>query len=1054
MAREYAPPAALAERIRAEAPSLEGERKQVTVLFADVSESMDLAEQVDAEEWRRIMDRFFVVLSDGVHRYEGTVVQFTGDGIMALFGAPIAHEDHAVRAGHAALRLCRDLSRLAAEVRREESLNFSVRLGLNSGEVVVGGIGEDLRVDFTAIGHTVGLAKRMESLAEPGKVYLTEHSARLVEGYFALRDLGPFDVKGVREPVRVFELAGPGRSRTRLDRARERGFSRFVGRERELGVLEQALERALAGDGGVVGVVGEPGVGKSRLCHEFVERCRARGIATFTAAGAAHARSVPFHVALEMLRGYFGIEDDMPAQAARERVAGRLLLLDPGFAPKLPEVFEFLGIEDPERPAPRMDPDARMRSLLSGAAELVEGHTAREPTVNLIEDMHWVDEGSRTFLDALIRAVGGRRALVVVNFRPELQADWMQLPEYTSLPLVPLGPEAVSELLEELLGTHPSLDGLPREILARTGGNPFFVEELVRALEEDGTLAGPRGAHRLARSLGALRAPPSVHDVLAARIDRLDAGNKAVLQAAAVAGREFSGDVVARATSREATELEPVLDGLVEGGFLFEGDADGEYVFRHPLTQEVAYGSLLAERRRRLHAAVARAVIDADAERLDERAALVAQHFEAADEALDAARWHARAAAWAGSRDPVHTAEHWEAVRRLVHELPRDAETIGLGLAACVWTLQFSWRLGIDDEGVDAVYHEGRELAEALGDDATLALITASWASVVGISRDMSLALSASAEAHELVLSADRPDAEVPILVFRVYALFVGADFDDALLAAGRGIELTERDRSLGAGVVVADPYGWFHMMRGFGLAVVGRIAEARAAITRSVELCAASGDLESQGWAHMNHGMMAYFSGDKDGLDENVMRSVEIADSIGSLFSRIWARYNLGLAHVMHERWEDAVETLRENLVLIRTYRTARECEPWTLAILSWALTATGSHEEGLEAGQEALELAEERGVKNVLPTAYNSLARACWASGEDARAAEHMAAGVAEAVARGAYGQEGALLADWAEATLDEDLRERATARLAANGATGRLEALAQAWASATPR
>lgn len=438
-----------------------------------------------------------------------------------------------MRAGHAALRLCHDLTRHTADLRREDGLNFSVRLGLNSGEVVVGSLGDDLRVDFTAIGHTVGLAKRMESLAEPGKAYVTEQTARQLDGYFALRDLGDFDVKGVRDPVRVYELAGPGRARSRLDLSRARGFSRFVGRERELDVLEDALERALARDGQVVGVVGEPGVGKSRLCHEFVERVRGRGLPVFQASGAAHARSVPFHVALEMLRGYFGIDEGLPDQAARERVAGRLLLLDEAFADKLPLVFDFLGIADPDRPAPHMDPDARMQHLVAAAGELVRRHASREAAVNVVEDLHWVDDASQTLLDALVRAVPGQRSLVVVNFRPEFRADWMELPAYRQVDLVPLGPAAVEEMIDELLGTHPSLDGLAEEISGRTGGDPFFVEEVLQALVEDGTLTGARGSRELARPLGAVSVPPSVHDVLAARIDRLAERDKSVLQAGA-----------------------------------------------------------------------------------------------------------------------------------------------------------------------------------------------------------------------------------------------------------------------------------------------------------------------------------------------------------------------------------------------------------------------------------------------------------------------------------------------------------------------------------------
>src|SRR5436309_1165108 len=282
--RSYTPPH-LAEKILASRSRLEGERKQVTVLFADVKGSMELAEQVDPEAWHHILDRFFAILAEGVHRFEGTINQFTGDGIMALFGAPIAHEDHAQRACHAALHLSEALSRYAAGLRRTEGLNFAVRMGLNSGEVVVGKIGDDLRMDYTAQGHTVGLAARMEQLAEPGKIYLTEHSAALVSGFFRLRDLGRFTVKGVRNPLRVFELEGVGALRTRLDLSRARGFSRFVGRDDEMATLESVLAHALAGSAEVVGVVAEPGVGKSRLVYEFAQRCRARGVAVHEAHG-------------------------------------------------------------------------------------------------------------------------------------------------------------------------------------------------------------------------------------------------------------------------------------------------------------------------------------------------------------------------------------------------------------------------------------------------------------------------------------------------------------------------------------------------------------------------------------------------------------------------------------------------------------------------------------------------------------------------------------------------------------------------------------------------
>ena len=308
----------LAEKILTSRSALEGERKQVTVLFADVKGSMELAEQVDPEEWHKILDGFFQILTEGVHRFEGSVNQYTGDGIMALFGAPIAHEDHAQRACYAALHLQQELRRFAEDLRRTRGLGFAARLGLNSGEVVVGKIGDDLRMDYTAQGHVVGLAARMEQLAAPDRIYLTDHTAALVSGFFRLRDLGLFTVKGVREPLRVHELEDVGALHTRLDVSRARGFSRFVGRNDEMAALEAALARTVAGSAQVVGVVAEPGVGKSRLVYEFAERCRARGIAIHHAHGVAHGKLIPFLPVLELLRGYFGVRGGHRRSGAQE----------------------------------------------------------------------------------------------------------------------------------------------------------------------------------------------------------------------------------------------------------------------------------------------------------------------------------------------------------------------------------------------------------------------------------------------------------------------------------------------------------------------------------------------------------------------------------------------------------------------------------------------------------------------------------------------------------------------------------------------------------------
>jgi class 3 adenylate cyclase len=404
--RSYTPKH-LAEKILTSRSALEGERKQVTVLFADVKGSMDLAEQVDPEEWHKILDRFFTILTDGVHRFDGTINQYTGDGIMALFGAPISHEDHAQRACYAALHLQQELRRYADEIRLEHGLGFPVRMGLNSGEVVVGKIGDDLRMDYTAQGHTVGLASRMEQMADSGKAFLTGHTAKLVSGYFQLRDLGETRIKGLSDLLHVFELEGVGRMRTRLDVSHARGFSRFVGRQDEMAALEAALARAIAGSAQVVGIVGEPGVGKSRLCFEFLERCRARGIPVYSGHGVPHGKLIPFLPVLEVLRDYFAIKEGDSDETVRDKIAGRSLRLDRELDDALPFLYEFLGVADPQHPAPQMEPEARQRKIFAFLRRLAHANSERGAGVLLLEDLHWFDSASEAFVENEIEASPG-----------------------------------------------------------------------------------------------------------------------------------------------------------------------------------------------------------------------------------------------------------------------------------------------------------------------------------------------------------------------------------------------------------------------------------------------------------------------------------------------------------------------------------------------------------------------------------------------------------------------------------------------------------------------
>ncbi len=979
-----ATPEHLAEKIRDARSNLGGERKQVTVLFADVTGSMDLAERTDPELWRNIMDRFFTILCDGVHRFEGTVDKFTGDGIMALFGAPIAHEDHAQRACWAALTLQRELADYAAEVRRGQGLSFAVRMGINSGEVVVGQIGEDLRIEYTAVGHTVGLAQRMESLAEPGKAYLTDQTAKLVSGYLDLDDLGEFDVKGVSEPVRVYALAGAGGAHSRLDISRARGFTRFVGRGDELATLEAALEQARSGSGAVVGVVGEAGVGKSRLCHEFIERCRKKGIPVYEAQGQAHGKEIPFLPVLQMMRSYFGIAESDSDQQAREKIAGRLLLLDAAFAETLPLVFDFLAVPDPHRPAPRMDPDARQRALLEMVKHLFYTSSETNPGINLMEDAHWFDAGTEIFVTQAVEAIQGSRSLAILNFRPEYSAQWMRKSYYRQISLAPLGPEAINALLVDLLGEDPSLNGLPDLIRERTAGNPFFIEEVVRALAESGNLEGKRGAYRLVRPVDETVVPPTVNTILAARIDRLSEAEKSLLQSAAVIGREFSEPVLARAAALADGELEPALRALIAAEFLFEQELYPEavYAFKHPLTQEVAYNSQLGERRAAVHRRVAEALQELYADKLDERSAVLSQHWEAAGDPLTAARWSARAAAWVGLNDIAEAVRNWRKVSELLEALPESPESNALALGARVARLHYGWRLGISEQEAAAHYEAGRELTQRGGDVVSLLLLTTAYSNVRGMAGHVEEYGELGEEVHRLGIEVGDPALRIATLGSTAYARVVRGRLAEALAIADEAIALGAEDPTLGGGLILVCPYAWHLMLKGVLLANMGYPEEATPILERALATAAEHGDQETETWTHMNWVTLARCTGQVELALGHATQAYELAERLGGAFSQIWALYNLGYARFMVGEAREAITALERSIELGREARTGLEAESQRVAGLAEALLAAGEHDRALVAAHESVRLATERGNDGMLAGCYRVLAEALLAS------------------------------------------------------------------------
>ncbi|HEX5763250.1 MAG TPA: adenylate/guanylate cyclase domain-containing protein [Solirubrobacterales bacterium] len=981
----------------------DGERKQVTVLFADVKGSMDLAEQQDPEQWRQVMQGFFGILADEVHRFEGTVDKFTGDGIMAVFGAPIAHEDHARRACYAALRMLDDIAEYAAELRRRDGLSFSARIGINSGEVVAGAIGAEGDADYTAIGHTVGLAQRMEALAEPGKAYLTEAAAELARGFFELKDLGEFEIKGASRPVGVFELAGVGSARSRLDLSRERGFSRFVGRVREMGLLDAALERAKEGEGNAVGVVAEPGVGKSRLCHEFVERARREGIDVYEAQAQPHGAETPFMPILQLLRSYFGILDSDQERIVREKIAGRVLLLDHSFVDDLPLLFDFLGVPDPERPLPQLSAEARQRALQGLVCRLVQAPNRREPIVAVIEDLHWLDEPSKALLGQLLAAVEGTRTLVVVNYRPESVTTALAEHEhdgYGQIVLGTLGADDTRELLSDLAGKDPSLDGLAELIHERTAGNPFFIEEIVRALVEAGNLEGERGAYRLVQPVEHTGVPATVQAVLAARIDRLDPPAKALLQAASVSGKEVPEGTLAAVAGERPEAIEERLRQLIDAGFLYEAELYPERVlaFRHPLTREVAYGSQLSDQRRPLHAATARALIETNPDRHDEMAALIAHHQQEGGETREAARWAARAAFWAGHSQPREAQRLWRTVMELAAELEEDEETAALAVSSRLQLLDLAWRLGMDREEEDRMKAEAEEIATRYGELRALALLAMTDARP-GQPHRAEEWIAAGKESNRLADESGDLHLRVAVRGATAYAYLCAGDFEAFEAELDKTLELAGDDRSVGAGIVIGSPVAWAYSGKGLARRERGEAEAAEELLEKALRIATEQGDPETASWTRSNLASLHALKGDVETGLAMARRNCELTEQLGDVFSRTLAVANLGWVQL---KAGDAAAALHSLESAERTYLEAMgnggEMESWRAGLRAEALTGVGRLEDAMQLAEGAAAVARERGMRWAVPGCLLALGRARLAAGRpDARQALEEAAAAA---------------------------------------------------------
>jgi class 3 adenylate cyclase len=775
------------------------EYKQVTVLFADVVHSMDIAAALGAERLREVMGELFNRSSAIVQRYGGTVDKFTGDGIMAVFGAPIALEDHALRACRAALDIQKDAQRLAAAVEGRDHVTLQLRVGLNSGEVITGEIGSG-PLTYTAVGEQVGMAQRMESAAPPDGVMVSESTARLVEGGAMLTEPELVHIKGAELPVSARRLLGIA-----TDRRTDRVETTFVGRQWEMGALSAILDRAVNGNGCVVGVVGSPGIGKSRIVREITSRATNAGVEVFTTHCESHTTDVPFHAAAHLLRATTG-SNGLDGAAARTRVRARFSGADDE---DLLILEDLLGIGDPAATLPQIDPDARRRRL----AEMINAAAlARSaPTVYVIEDAQWIDGISESMLADFLSVVPRTRSLVLITYRPEYVGALAHAPRSQTIALEPLDDSQMSQLSTELLGKDRSVTGLADLVADRAAGNPFFAEEIVRDLTERDVLIGGRGCYLCVEPASEVSVPSTLQAVIAARIDRLDPAAKLTLNAAAVIGSQFSPEIL------EALEIEPMLDDLVLAE-LIDQTAFGprrQYAFRHGLIRAVAYESQLKSDRAQLHLRLAATI-----EQHDQNAAIIAEHLEAAGDPRAAYAWHMRAGTWSSLRDISAARTSWLRAQQVADALPADdpdrlAMRIAPRTSLCATT--YRWAASFEDSG----FEELRELCAAAGDKRSMAMAMLGQGTELMVQARQCEAAQLATEQEVLLESIGDPDLTLGLSWGSLAIKQETGQMADILRWSQLGIDIADGD-PVRAAFIAGSPLALAMVFRGYSRALLG----------------------------------------------------------------------------------------------------------------------------------------------------------------------------------------------------------------------------------------
>lgn len=715
-------PKHLADKILNTRSALEGERKLVTVLFADVAGFTSMSEKMEPEEVHQIMEGCLKILMDEIHKYEGTINQFTGDGVMALFGAPLAHEDHAQRACYASLTIQKELADYGEKIRTNYGQEFRMRIGLNSGSVVVGSIGDDLHMDYTAIGDTINLASRMEGLAKPGSILLSRNTQRLVSNYFDMNSLGTLEVKGKEEPQEAYELTRVKEVATRFEASLAKGLTRFVGRENSMGALMEAYEKVRNGSGQVVDIVGEAGVGKSRLLFEFKHRLPQDTFGYLEGHCLHYGGAMPYLPIPDILRSFFEVREGEREMVIRKRIEERILGLDEKLQGCIPPIQDLLSLKVEDEDYLNLEPKRRRERVFEALRDLIVRSSQERPLILAFEDLHWIDKTSEEFLDYLIGWLANIKVLLILLHRPEYMPRWGSKSYFNRIGVDQLTLKSSAELVRAILEGGDTAPELSNLILNRAAGNPLFMEELTHSLLENGSIKRKGDQYVLSKKASDLQVPDTIQGIIAARIDRLEENLKRIMQVASVIGREFAFRIL-QAISDMREDLKSQLLNLQGLELIYEKSLfpELEYVFKHALTQEVSYNSLLSNQRKSIHKRIGRAIEELYAGNLGEFYEVLAYHYSKSDESGKAIQYFK----WSGEK-AFRNSANWEAYEfyreavRLLNKLPDTAEKkekLTEVLLLMANPLAF---LGMPEESLPYL-QQGERLAKELGNSGDLA---------------------------------------------------------------------------------------------------------------------------------------------------------------------------------------------------------------------------------------------------------------------------------------------------------------------------------------------